>query len=96
MSKGVVFFFEGAHMSWYATQVTYSENTVRGFVRDGFWWMDYNTETGTVNVCTPKAGTVNWESPINVMTKMKLLRQVSVPVDFAGDYNETMEWAKNE
>lgn len=97
MNKGIVFFFEGKFNSWYCTQVSFQEDgRVRGYVADGHWWMDYDPMSGTVNVCTPQMGVVNWESPINVMTEMGKPRMVSVVDCFAEDYNSIIEWARRQ
>lgn len=95
MNNGIALFFEGEFNCWFCTNVTYHENTIRGYVQDGCWWMDYNTKTDTVNVCIGRSGGIDWENPINVMTKLS--KPVIITVEnMQGSYNEVMEWAKNE
>lgn len=95
MNKGIVFFFEGDHRSWFCKNVSYTEHSIRGYALDGCWWMDYNTTTETVNVCIATMGEINWDKPINSF-KTKLVRQVEVPQNIEGTAFELKRWAENE
>lgn len=95
MIKGIVFFFDGEHRSWFCKNVSYPEHGIRGYALDGCWWMDYNTSTETVSVCIASMGTINWDKPINTF-KAKLIAQVAVPHDVEGTAFELLKWAQNE
>ena len=96
MNKDIVFFFNGKFNNWLCTNVTYVEHGVRGFVKDGQWWMDYNPSTETVFVCIASLGSVDWDKPINVMTHMGKPTIITVEDHVTGTYNEIMDWARNE
>ena len=95
MIKGIVFFFDGRHNSWFCKNVSYTEKGIRGYVLDGCWWMDYNTETEMINVCIASVGIINWDKPINTY-KAKLISQVPVPDEVEGTPFELLKWARNE
>ncbi len=76
--------------------MSYYEDGIRGYVADGHWWMDYHTKTGIVNVCVGKKGQIDWDHPINVMPKLGKPLIIAVEDHITGDYNEIMEWAKEQ
>jgi hypothetical protein len=95
VSKGIVYFFEGEHRAWFCKNITVTDTTIRGYVLDGCWWMDYIIATGTVNVCIATMGEVNWQKPINTF-KAKLVNQVDVPDSVDGTAFELLQWARRQ
>ena len=95
MTKGIVFLFEAPHMSWFCEKVTNTTTGIRGFVRDGFWWMDYNSTTQVVKVCIMSHGEVHWDRPIAVH-KNKLIKMITVPSSVEGSPPEMVEWALSQ
>lgn len=74
MTDKNTFFINDDPHSWTCESVEVVPTGLRGFVRDGHWWMDYNEEQKVVNVCFASMGTIHWDKPINVL-KVKTLRR---------------------
>jgi len=107
MTNGTVFFINNSPHGWWIADARVVPTGIRGYVRDGCWWMDYNIEKKVVNVCpaqfkirtveeeTPDWGSsVSWNEPMNVM-KVKVLHQIPVTIN-SDDYNTVMQWAKEQ
>lgn len=74
MTNKNAFFINGSPNGWVCDSVTVVPTGLRGFVRDGHWWMDYVEAAGIVNVCIGRLGSVDWENPINALT-VKTMRR---------------------
>lgn len=96
MTKGIVLFFEQGFPMW-VQHVTYEGNTIRGWVRDGHFWFDYNNETQDMRICVPQSGTVQWDKPINILHKVVIKCTITVPNNIdTTEYSEVIKWATEE
>ena len=96
MTKGIVLFFEEGWPMW-VQHVTYEGNTIRGWVQDGSFWIDYNSDTQVLDVCIPRAGTVDWAAPINTMRKQVVKCTITVPATLVAILpSEVVSWAITE
>ena len=79
-------------------QVTWEgSETLRGFVKDGHFWLNYNTETQEMRICKPQFGLVQWDAPINILRKQVVTCTISVPVTVETvDPWEVVAWATKE
>ena len=96
MTKGIVLFFEQGSPLW-VQHVIWPAYGVRGWVKDGHFWIDYNKETQILNVCTPQLGVMQWDKPINTMRNMVVKSTVIVPatVEFT-EPADVIAWATKE
>ena len=96
MTKGIVLFFEEGFPMW-VQHVTYEGNTIRGWVKDGHFWIDYNSDTQVLDVCIARLGNIDWDAPINTMRKQVVKCTISVPATIAATSPwEVVAWAKKE
>ena len=96
MTKGIVLFFERGTPMW-VQNVEHYGNTIRGFVKDGHIWIDYNYETRDLRVCTPQSGTVMWNTPINILRNMVVKCTIAVPTTIElTEHTDIVAWATTE
>ena len=77
--------------------VQYIGNTIRGWVKDGHFWIDYNSDTQILHVCTPQQGVIQWDGPINILRNVPVKCTIVVPATLAATSPwEVVAWAKNE
>lgn len=96
MSNGIVFYLgNNAANGWWVQSVEHVDHGLRGFVKDGHWWMDYNRQENTINVCIGRSGYIDWEHPINKIANVDVLNQLPVPDNVStDDHYKLMQWAK--
>ena len=96
MTKDIVLFFEKGAPMW-VQHVEHYGDTIRGFVKDGHFWIDFNYEKRDLRVCTPQSGTVMWNTPINILLNMVVKCTIAVPATVeATDSADVIAWATKE
>ena len=96
MTKGIVLFFEEGFPMW-VQHVTCEGNTIRGWVKDGHFWIDYNSDTQVLDVCIARLGNIDWDAPINTMRKQVVKCTIIVPATLAATSPwEVVAWATTE
>ena len=96
MNNSFVLLFSGDSHWWWVTDLEERDYGLRGFVRDGCFWMDYHTEANTIHICVAKVqGTIDWIEPINILKNKVLLETRPVTID-STDYLTIQRWAKDQ
>ena len=77
--------------------VQYIGNTIRGFVADGHFWMDFNNETREMRVCIVQSCDIQWDEPINILRNVPVKCIITVPATLGlTEHTDVVAWATKE